>query len=163
MNKEMSIIISTVFATCMALGVIFIRLKAAKKPTNLKKIILPPFFMSTGALMYVVPQFRLTSTEILEAIFVGLFFSLFLIKTSKFEIIDNEIYLKRSKSFVFILLGLLVVRIVMKLYLSSSIDVEQLSGMFFLLAFSMILPWRLAMYKSYTKMRRQLPSNTIIT
>ncbi|WP_088041281.1 CcdC family protein [Bacillus sp. EAC] len=159
----MSIIISTVFATCMALGVIFIRLKAAKKPTNLKKIILPPFFMSTGALMYVVPQFRLTSTEILEAIFVGLFFSLFLIKTSKFEIIDNEIYLKRSKSFVFILLGLLVVRIVMKLYLSSSIDVEQLSGMFFLLAFSMILPWRLAMYKSYTKMRRQLPSNTIIT
>jgi len=163
MNKEMSIIISTVFATCMALGVIFIRIKAAKKPTNLKKIILPPFFMSTGAIMYVVPQFRLTSSEILEAIFVGMFFSLFLIKTSKFEIIDNEIYLKRSKSFVFILLGLLVVRIVMKLYLSSSIDVEQLSGMFFLLAFSMIVPWRLAMYKSYTKMRRQLPSNTIIT
>lgn len=163
MSKDMSIIFSTVFATCMALGVIVVRLKAAKKPTNLKKIILPPFFMSSGALMYLVPEFRLTGSEVLEAVCMGVFFSLFLIKTSKFEIVDNEIYLKRSKAFVFILLGLLVVRIVMKLYLSTSIDVGQLSGMFFLLAFSMIVPWRLAMYKSYQKLRRQLPSNTIIT
>lgn len=159
----MNIILSTIIATCMALFVIFIRLKAAKKPTNLKKIILPPFFMSTGALMYIVPEFRLTGSEMLEAICIGMFFSLFLIKTSKFEIVGNDIYLKRSKSFVFILLGLLVVRIVMKLYLSSSIDVGELSGMFFLLAFSMIVPWRLAMYISYTKMRRQLHTNTIIT
>jgi len=163
MSKDMSIIASTIFATVMALGVIVVRLKAAKKPTNLKKIILPPFFMSTGALMFIVPEFRLNGSEVLEAVCIGLFFSLFLIKTSKFEIVDNEIYLKRSKSFVFILLGLLIVRIIMKLYLSSSIDVGQLSGMFFLLAFSMIVPWRFAMYKSYTKMRKQLPSNTIIT
>ncbi|WP_088072441.1 CcdC family protein [Gottfriedia luciferensis] len=163
MSKNLSIILSTVLATCMALGVIVIRIKAAKKPTNLKKIILPPIFMSTGAFMYLVPEFRLTGSEVLEAIFIGMFFSLFLIKTSKFEIINNEIYLKRSKAFIFILLGLLVVRIIMKLYLSSSIDVSQLSGMFFLLAFSMIVPWRLAMYKSYTKMKNQLSSDSIIS
>lgn len=156
-----NLIISTVIATIMALGVIFVRIKAAKKPTSLKKIVLPPFFMSTGALMFFLPEFRLTGSEVLEAVCIGMFFSIFLIKTSKFEIVDNDIYLKRSKAFVFILLGLLIVRIIMKLYLSTSIDVGQLSGMFFLLAFSMIVPWRLAMYFSYMKMKRQLPKTII--
>ena len=99
--------------------------------------------MSTGALMYVFPEFRLTPAEMLEAIGVGLIFSIFLIKTSKFEIRGQEIYLKRSKAFVFILIGLLVVRIVFKTYLSQSLDLGQLSGMFFLLAFAMIVSWRI--------------------
>ena len=127
------VLLSSIVAVCMAVGAMFIRLKAAKKPATLKKIILPPFFMSTGALMFVFPEFRLTPAEMLEAIGVGLFFSIFLIKTSKFEIRGQEIYLKRSKAFVFILIGLLVVRIVFKTYLSQSLDLGQLSGMFFLL------------------------------
>ncbi|MBU5222358.1 cytochrome c biogenesis protein CcdC, partial [Vibrio cholerae] len=59
---------------------------------------------------------------------------------------------KRSKAFVFILIGLLVVRIVFKTYLSQSLDLGQLSGMFFLLAFAMIVSWRIAMYRSFTKL-----------
>ena len=112
--------------------------------------------MSTGALMYVFPEFRLTPAEMLEAIGVGLFFSIFLIKTSKFEIRGQEIYLKRSKAFVFILIGLLVVRIVFKTYLSQSLDLGQLSGMFFLLAFAMIVSWRIAMYRSFTKLQKEM-------
>lgn len=135
---------------------IFVRIKATKKPTNLKKIILPPIFMSTGMCMYFVPEFRLTPVEILEAICLGVFFSIFLVKTSKFEVVDKDIYLKRSKAFVFILIGLLIVRIILKIYLSVSINVSQLSGMFFLLAFSMIVPWRLAMYRSYKKIQKQM-------
>lgn len=135
---------------------LFVRMKAAKKPTSVKKIILPPVFMSTGAFMYVVPAFRLTPTEILEAVVVGMLFSILLIKTSKFEIRDNDIYMQRSKAFFIILLGLLVVRLVLKTILSSAIDVGQLSGMFFLLAFSMIVPWRIAMYRSYRKLHREL-------
>jgi membrane protein CcdC involved in cytochrome C biogenesis len=151
----LKLLLSTLLAAGMASMVIFVRIKATKKPTNLKKIILPPIFMSTGMCMYFLPEFRLTPFEILEAICLGMFFSIFLIKTSKFEVVDSEIYLKRSKAFIFILIGLLIVRILLKLYFSVTIEVSQLSGMFFLLAFSMIVPWRLAMYRSYTKIKKQ--------
>ncbi|EDW23505.1 CcdC [Bacillus pumilus ATCC 7061] len=134
----------------------FIRIKSSAKPATAKKIILPPIFMSTGALMFFVPMFQVTGAEFLEAITVGMFFSIFLIKTSKFEIRGNEIYLKRSKAFVFILIGLLVLRIGMKTILSSSIDYGSLSGMFWILAFGMIVPWRVAMYLSFRKLSKQL-------
>ncbi|MDQ1146613.1 membrane protein CcdC involved in cytochrome C biogenesis [Bacillus sp. SORGH_AS 510] len=153
------VVVSSIGAVFMGLFVLFVRMKAAKKPANVKKIILPPVFMSSGALMYVVPEFRLTPMEILEAVIVGMLFSILLIKTSKFEVRDNDIYLKRSKAFVFILVGLLVVRLVAKSILSSTIDFGQLSGMFFLLAFSMIVPWRIAMYRSYMKLYKELQRN----
>lgn len=142
----------------MAILVLFVRLKAAKKPTSAKKILLPPMFMTSGAVMYLLPQFRITPMEILEAVVVGMFFSIFLIKTSKFEIQGNDIYLKRSKAFVFILIGLVIIRIALKSVLSSSIDVPQMGGMFFLLAYSMIIPWRIAMYVDYKKLYSQLES-----
>ncbi|MEI4790898.1 CcdC protein domain-containing protein [Bacillus sp. FJAT-53060] len=152
----MMIVISSIVAVCMAVAVMFIRIKSSAKPATAKKIILPPIFMSTGALMFFVPMFQVTGAEFLEAITVGMFFSIFLIKTSKFEIRGNEIYLKRSKAFVFILIGLLVLRIGMKTILSSSIDYGALSGMFWILAFGMIVPWRVAMYLSFRKLSKQL-------
>ncbi len=157
MNIYMNLVlVSSVGAVGMAVFAMFVRMKAAKKPATLKKILLPPVFMSTGALMYVVPQFRLTSMEMLESIVIGMLFSILLIKTTKFEIKNNSIYLKRSRAFMFILLGLFVIRLAAKLILSSTIDFGELSGMFFLLAFSMIVPWRVAMYFSFQKLNRQL-------
>ncbi|PEA55143.1 hypothetical protein CON64_08935 [Bacillus pseudomycoides] len=149
-------VLSSIVALCMAVGMMFLRLKSAKKPVTLKKIILPPIFMSTGACMYFLPEFRLTSTEILEAVIVGLFFSIFLIKTSKFEIRGKDIYLIPSKAFIFILVGLLAVRLGMKEYLSQSIDLGQLSGMFFLLAFAMIISWRIGMYRSFMRLQKEM-------
>ena len=87
-------------------------------------------------------------------------FSILLIKTSQFEIKDQDIYLKRSRAFAFILIGLLVIRIVAKLILSVSFDYGELSGMFFLLAFSMIVPWRIAMYRNYQKVSLELKGLT---
>lgn len=158
-------IITSIGAIFMAILALFIRMKAAKKPASAKKILLPPLFMSTGALMYIFPEFRLTPVEIVESIIIGMLFSTLLIKTSKFEIKGEDIYLKRSRAFAIILIGLLVVRIIAKLVLSSSIDLGELSGMFFLLAFSMILPWRLVMYRDYKKLylkiNRPLRQNSI--
>ena len=54
--------------------------------------------MATGALMYVVPYFRLTGMEMLESLILGVLFSTVLIWTSKFEVKDDNIYMKRSKS-----------------------------------------------------------------
>jgi membrane protein CcdC involved in cytochrome C biogenesis len=149
-------IVSSTIAVLIACTVIFIRIKASQKPTNAKKIILPPIFMSTGALMFLHPMFRVTKTELIEALLLGGIFSIFLIKTSRFEIKNNDIYLKRSKAFFFILVGLLAVRLVLKSYLSRTIDYGELSGMFWLLAFGMIVPWRIAMYLSYKKLQKQI-------
>ncbi|MBS4194095.1 cytochrome c biogenesis protein CcdC [Bacillus sp. FJAT-49870] len=149
---ELKILIPSILAVMMSIGVIFIRMKASHKPVSAKKIILPPVFMSTGALMFISPYFRVTSMEIVEAIVVGMLFSILLIKTSKFEVRDNAVYLKRSKAFAFILIGLLLVRIVAKSILSQQIEVGQLSGMFWILAFGMIVPWRIAMLIQYKKL-----------
>ncbi|MGG0240753.1 cytochrome c biogenesis protein CcdC [Bacillus rhizoplanae] len=149
-------VVMSIVALFMAIGMMIIRLKSAKKPVSLKKIVLPPIFMSTGACMYILPEFRLTTSEIWEAVIVGLFFSIFLIKTSKFEIRGKDIYLIPSKAFIVILVGLLAVRIGMKEYLSQSIDLGQLSGMFFLLAFAMIASWRVGMYRSFMKLQKEM-------
>lgn len=150
------VIASSIGAVFMTIFAFFVRMKAAKKPATARKIILPPIFMSSGALMYFFPKFRLTPMEILEAVLAGLIFSILLIKTSTFEVRDNNIYLKRSKAFIFILIGLFIIRFVAKSLLSSTIDYGQLSGMFFLLAFSMIVPWRIAMYTDFKKRYNQL-------
>jgi membrane protein CcdC involved in cytochrome C biogenesis len=114
--------------------------------------------------MFIFPFFRVTLGELLEALTVGMLFSILLIKTSKFEIRDNDIYLKRSKAFAFILIGLLIIRIVAKSILSTTIDYGALSGMFWILAFGMIVPWRIAMYIQYRKLyqeNRDLTTNSI--
>ncbi|WP_279326611.1 cytochrome c biogenesis protein CcdC [Bacillus kexueae] len=146
----------TILGLVMGLIVIFIRSKAAKKPATVKKIILPPIFMSTGALMYIFPVFRITPLEIVEALAVGFIFSIFLIKTSHFERRGEHIYLKRSKAFPIILISLLVIRIILKGVLSASIDFGELSGMFWMLAFGMIVPWRIAMYLKFKKIQQEM-------
>lgn len=150
------IIITSVVAAFMAVTMIFVRLKAAKRPTSVKRIILPPLFMSTGSFMFLSPVFRVQWIEVIEALAVGVIFSIFLIRFSKFEIKSNEIYLIPSKAFAAILFGLLLVRIVIKLIIGSYISLGETSGLFFLLAFGMILSWRIAMLYKYKKLEKKL-------
>lgn len=150
------LIFSIGIAFVMGAVVIIIRMKAQQFPVNEKKLILPPVFMSTGALMFVIPYFRLTGMEIIEAVILGVLFSTVLIWTSRFEVKGSEIYMKRSKAFPIILISLLVIRSIIKLVVSSKIDPGQLAGMFFLLAFSMIVPWRIAMLMKYRKLKKTI-------
>ncbi|MFB4164162.1 CcdC family protein [Alteribacillus sp. JSM 102045] len=150
------LIVTTIGAAFMATIAIFIRMKAIKKPASVKKIILPPLFMSTGFLMFLYEPTHITFSQTIEALSVGLIFSLLLIKTSSFEIRDQHIYMKRSKAFVFILFGLLIARILFKLIIGDAINIEELGAMFFILAYGMIIPWRIFMLVTYKKMERQM-------
>lgn len=150
------LIASTAVAAFMAVTMIFVRLKAAEKPASIKKIILPPLFMSTGLLMFLLPEFRVNGIQVLEAICVGMFFSIFLIKTSKFEIRKRNIYLIPSRSFAIILFGLLFFRIIIKLVIGSNVSFGETSGMFFLLALGMIVTWRLSMLYKYIRLEKEL-------
>lgn len=148
--------VATGIAIFMAFMAFFIRMKAAKKPANVKKIILPPLFMSTGFLMFLYEPAQLSFTQVIEAFAIGLFFSLFLVRTSKFEIKSEQIYLKKTKAFLFILVGLLMVRLILKYILGFYIDSVHLSGMFFILAYGMILPWRISMFMGFKKLEKVL-------
>ncbi len=106
--------------------------------------------------MFLHPYFRVTTMEVLEAVIVGMLFSILLIKTSKFELREEAIYLKRSKAFGVILISLLLIRLLLKSFLSQSVNLGELSGIFWLLAFGMIVPWRLTMYLQYKKLRLKL-------
>ncbi|MFD1413525.1 CcdC family protein [Oceanobacillus jeddahense] len=150
----LAIATTAVFAF-MAIVMIFVRMRASKKPASVKSIILPPFFMSTGALMFLFPMFQISWLQVAEALAVGMIFSIFLIKTSKLEYSDDHIYVKPSKMFPVILVGLLVIRIIIKLIIGTSISVGETSGMFFLLALGMIGTWRVAMLYQYLQLTKK--------
>lgn len=152
----MLMIVSTVVAVIMAIFMFFLRMRVAQRPTTAKRIILPPIFMSTGAFMFILPMFRVPWIQVAEALFLGVVFSIFLIRTSHFIIVRNEIYLEPSKAFIFVLFGLLAVRTGIKLFLGRHITFGETSGMFFLLGFGMIITWRLAMLYKFKKTEQNL-------
>lgn len=150
MNSQL---LSTLVVVVFAFGVIFIRLKASQYPTNARKILIPPLGMSTGFLMFVVPQTRSPWSHILLAIVCGVILSYPLIATSKMYEENGYVYLKRSKGFVVILLTLLIVRLALHHYIEQYVSLPQTAGLFFILAFSMILPWRVVMYRHFRRLR----------
>jgi membrane protein CcdC involved in cytochrome C biogenesis len=160
MSKDTVVIGSVIISLFMVAIVNFFRMKNTKKPVkNAKSIIIPPMGMATGFTMFIfAPMLRPTWIEIAYAIVAGMVFSIFLIKTSKFEIRENQIYMQRSKLFFVVLVGLIIVRYLAKFVLSTSyhLDAGEMSGMFFILAFSMILPWRIGMLLGYKKAEKQL-------
>src|SRR5699024_2784761 len=72
--EEELFLIASIGAVVMGIAVIFVRKHASKTPLTLKKIVIPPIMMSTGALMYIFPYFSLSWVHIAE-IGVDVFFS----------------------------------------------------------------------------------------
>lgn len=145
-------IISSAVILVMALAVIVIRMKAAKHPTNARKILIPPLGMSTGFLMFVAPQTHIPLWYVVVAFLVGTLFSIPLIASSKFFVQNNDVFLQRSRGFIFVLLALVVIRISLHGYIERYITLAQTGAVFFVLAFGMLLPWRIAMYQRYRKL-----------
>src|SRR5699024_4898719 len=79
-----------------------------------------------------------------------------LVITTKYEEKDGQLYVKPSKWFIGILLALLIIRTSLKSILSMSISPGEIGGMFFLLAFVMIVVWRLSMLIKFKQFNKQL-------
>ncbi|SHE65487.1 Membrane protein CcdC involved in cytochrome C biogenesis [Seinonella peptonophila] len=148
----------------MAITIMIIRMRAAKKPATIKKILIPPLGMSTGFLMFLYQPFRLSISWAVIAFLSGaLLLSVPLIMTSKFQIVDQDIYLKPSRAFTWILVVLLIVRLALHSYIEEFITIYQTGGLFFILAFGMLLPWRIAMYLRFRKVATQLAGQRSIS
>ena len=149
-------ITSTIGMMIMACLIIFLRLRSTKKPITVRKIIIPPLGMSSGFMMFLYPPMRFPlQWGIIVFIAGAIFFSIPLILTSKFEQVGNSIYLRRSKAFIVILLVILMVRLLLHGYVEQWVTISQTAAMFFVLAFGMLLPWRIAMYLQYSKLKKR--------
>lgn len=145
--------LSSIGMIIMALLAIFVRTRSGSKPVSAMKIIMPPIGMSTGFFMFVVPAFRIPWEWAMLSFLAGLIlFSYPLIRSSQLEWKNGAVYVKRSKSFMFVLLGLLMLRVALHSYIEEHISIPQTGALFFILAFGMILPWRMAMLLQYRKL-----------
>ncbi|WP_322907694.1 cytochrome c biogenesis protein CcdC [Paenibacillus campi] len=150
---------STVGLLVIALTAILVRSRTNHRPVNAKKILIPPLGMSTGFFMFVVPDFRVSWLWVVGAFLIGWFiFSYPLIRGTRFEHNGTDVVVQRSKSFLFILLGLLLIRLLLHRFIEHYITIPQTAGVFFILAFGTLLHWRLDMYRKYRAIREQVES-----
>lgn len=143
--------ITSLFVTLLAgTMVIFLRMRASNRPTTLRKIMIPPIGMSTGFMMFAAPETRIPWLWALYAFAAGaLLFSYPLIRTTTLEVRSGQVYMRRSKAFIWIIVGMLLFRILLHDWVEMYISVVQSAGIFFILAFGMILVWRIAMLRAY--------------
>ena len=138
------------------LAILAWRVRESRRPVSLQSLILPPLGMSTGFSMFAMPAFRIPWTWGLAAFVLGaLVFAYPLVSSPQLTIEDGLIMMRRSRWFLVVILGLAAVRLGLREYVSSIISVQQTAGLFFVLAFGMIVRWRTTLLMEY----RQLTSH----
>lgn len=146
-----------VFALAPILGgaaVLAWRYQETRTPVTAAKIVLPPLGMSTGFAMFALPAARVPWSWALVAFLLGaLVLAVPLARTSRLERRGDDVLMERSNGFLLILLGLLALRLALHDWVGHLLSPLQTAGIFFVLAFGMILRWRVGMYLSYRKLR----------
>jgi membrane protein CcdC involved in cytochrome C biogenesis len=135
------------------------RVREGRTPVSIAKIIAPPLGMATGFCMFIVPAFRVPWAWAALSFLVGAFILAYpLLRTSRLNI-DKEgvVMMQRSMAFYAVILVLAAIRFLARSYFDTFMSVQQTAGLFFILAFGMILRWRLQMYFEY----RELTSTSL--
>jgi membrane protein CcdC involved in cytochrome C biogenesis len=133
-----------------ALAILVWRIRETQRPISPRAILLPPLGMSTGLAMFVIPAFRVPWTLGLAAFATGATALAYpLVRSSKLHLKDGAVMMQRSRAFMAILLGLAALRIGLRDYVGHLLPPRETASIFFLLAFGMIVRWRLWMYLRY--------------
>ncbi|MGI4830797.1 MAG: CcdC family protein [Janthinobacterium lividum] len=129
------------------------RLREGRRPVTLKTIVIPPLGMATGFSMFLLPAFRIAWMWALIAFLVGSILLAYpLVRTSRLVLENGSVMVHRSKAFFLVILVLAGVRFLARGYLGKMISLQQTAGLFFILAFGMILAWRTSMYFEYKRL-----------
>src|SRR5215469_7707100 len=138
------------------LGVLAWRIREGRTAVTVKKIIMPPLGMATGFCMFLVPGFRVPWTWALGAFLVGMIALAYpLLITSKLVRAGNTIMMQRSNAFFLVVIALAAIRYFARGYFDRIMSLDQTAGLFFVLAFGMILRWRLRMLSEYRALNGQ--------
>jgi membrane protein CcdC involved in cytochrome C biogenesis len=131
-------------------GVMAWRIREGRTAVTARKIIIPPLGMATGFCMFFVQQFRVPLLWAAIAFLAGAVLLAYpLLITSRLEREGGAIMMRRSSAFFAVVVGLAAIRYFARGYLDSVLTIQQTAGLFFILAFGMILRWRLRMLLQY--------------
>jgi len=132
------------------LAILAWRVRETRVPISARAIVIPPVAMSTGFFMYLWPPMRTPWSWSLVAFAFGVtVLSWPLVRSSRLERRGELVYLRRSRAFLAILLGLLAVRLLLHDYIGHLISALQTASLFYLMAFGMIVRWRVGMYLQF--------------
>ncbi len=143
-------VITAVVSLVGLVGVLVWRVREGRTAVTLKKIVMPPVGMATGFCMFVAPQCRVPFAWGLIAFLIGaIVFAYPLLLTSDLHLQNGVIMMKRSSAFFAVIIVLAVVRYLARGYFDRYLTLMQTGAIFYLLAFGMILRWRLKLYLAY--------------
>lgn len=135
------------------LAVMAWRIREARGAVSVKKIVIPPMGMATGFSMFLAPSFRIPWAWAGIAFAVGAVVLAYpLLVTSRLVRQGDAIMMQRSNAFFTVILALAAVRLLARGYFDSLLTVEQTGALFFVLAFGMILRWRVRMLREYLRL-----------
>ena len=144
--KELSLLASLFGAGAVLLW----RVHEGRSVVTARKILIPPAGMATGFSMFLAPQCRIPWLWALAAFLTGaLILAYPLLRTSRLTRVGDNIMMHRSNAFFLVVIVLAIVRIAAHSYFDRFLSITQTGGLFFILAFGMILHWRARMYLQY--------------
>lgn len=128
------------------------RVRETRVPVTREAIVIPPLAMSSAFFMFLSPMMRVPWWWAATAFLLGLFLlSWPLVRSSRLELRDGVVYMRRSRAFLGILAALLAVRLALHDYIGHIVSPLQTASLFFLAAFGMIVRWRAGMYLQYRR------------
>lgn len=137
-------------------GVLAWRVREGRTAVTTRKIVIPPLGMATGFSMFFVPAFRVPWLWALVAFLIGAVLLAWpLLATSKLVRAGDAVMMQRSGAFFAVVVVLAAIRYFARGYFDSMMTLEQTGGLFFILAFGMILRWRLSMLREYRLLTAQ--------
>jgi len=149
--RELSLLTSLVGASAVMLW----RVQEGRTAVTQKKILIPPLGMASGFCMFLAPDFRIPLLWAVCAFLLGATALAYpLLRTSRLVRDGDIIMMQRSNVFFAVVIVLAAIRILAHGYLDKFVDVKQTAALFFVLAFGMILHWRLRMYLEYRRLTR---------
>jgi membrane protein CcdC involved in cytochrome C biogenesis len=135
------------------LAVIAWRIREARGAVSIKKIVMPPLGMATGFSMFVVPAFRVPWSWAATAFLTGAVALAYpLLLTTRLVRRGDLIMMQRSNAFFTVILALAAIRLMARGYLDTVLSAQQTGGLFYLLAFGMIVRWRAQMLLEYRRL-----------
>jgi membrane protein CcdC involved in cytochrome C biogenesis len=138
-------------------GVMIWRVREGRTAVSMKKIVMPPLGMATGFCMFFVPAFRIPWSWAGFSFFVGAVALAYpVLKTSRLVRQGDLVMMQRSTAFFAVILLLAALRLVARSYFDSFLTVQQTAALFFILAFGIIVRWRVQMLLEYRKLTSSL-------
>jgi membrane protein CcdC involved in cytochrome C biogenesis len=151
---------SVLAAGAGAVVIILWRLREARSAVSLRKIIIPPLGMATGFSMFADSAFRVPWSWAAIAFLIGAAVLAWpLLLTTRLERTGETVRMKRSSAFLVVILVLAAIRLFARGYFNSILTAEQTAGVFFILAFGMIVIWRAKMLFDFRRLTADLETS----